>query len=177
MEAEQIKGLKSGDEKSVSDFFENYKKPIFLTAYRITGNKEDALDITQDAFIKILSKINNISEDKLVDAYIHRIVANCAYDYLREKYKPNKLREIVQFFTKKQKTPAESYKREELREKVLRAINKLSKGEKTIIIMKYFQDLKIREIADTLEVSEGTIKKQMDRAKGKLEKILRKDIR
>jgi RNA polymerase sigma-70 factor (ECF subfamily) len=171
------KRLKLNDEEAIEEFINHYKSKIYLTAYRITLNKEDALDIMQDVLAKIFNNINKIDEVKYIDAYINKIASNCAYDYIKTRFKPNSFEDILQFFSKKQKTPVESFTREELRQKVLSAINKLSKGERKIIILKYFNDLKINEISVALGISEGTVKKQIFRAKKKLERILRKDIK
>lgn len=176
MDKDLIKRVKDGDESAVIEFINQYRQKIYWTAYRLTVNKEDALDITQDVFVKFINNIKKIDETKIVDAYIHRITVNCAYDYLRTRFKTSRFQDVLQMLTRKQQTPAESYKRSELREKVFRAVNKLSAKERKIIILYYFHDLKIREIAEALNITEGTIKKQMFRAKAKLEHILRKEV-
>lgn len=177
MDKEFFNRIKSGEQEAITEFINSYRNRIYVVAYRIAYNKEDALDITQDVFIKVLKNLDKFVNENMFDAYIHRMTANCAYDYLRARFKPDRFNDILMFFTKRQRTPAEHFKREELRAKILTAVNKLTRRERDIIIMKYFNELKINEIAEALNVTDGTIKKMISRSKEKLEKILRKEIR
>lgn len=177
MEKEFLEKLKARDEKTIIEFIERYRTRIYLTAYKLSGNVEDSLDICQDVFIKVLENIGRLNDPQYADAYINRIAINCSYDYLRARYKPDRFHDILMLFSKRQRSPAESLNREELRGKILKAVNKLAPGERKIIILYYFHDLKIREICDALDISEGAVKKQMSRAKLKLEQMLRKELR
>lgn len=176
LDKEFLNKLKMRDEGAVSEFIDIHRNRIYAIAYRLTGNREDALDITQEVFIKILENIHKLDEKKCINAYINTITMNLSYDYLRSRFKPNWYSEMISFFHKQEPHPIEKLKIDELRNKVYRAINKLSKGERKVIILKYFNNLKINEISTALGVTEGTIKKQLSRAKEKLETILRKEL-
>ena len=119
-------------------------------------NQQDAVDILDETIYKAYSSINKIREEKYFNTYITRILINSSIDFIRKNKKIIYVDEVA----------AEDRTKELKEEKIdlFTAIDKLPAMEKTIIILKYFQDFKIKEISEVLNQSESNVKNYLHKA-------------
>lgn len=136
---------------------DNYDK-YYRLAYSYAHNQADALDIVQESAYKAILKCESIKKEKYVDTWIYRIVINTAVDFIRSKQKESL--EIYEEDT----GVYDKYEEYDLRQ----AMEKLDSAEKSIVILKYFEDLKLDEIADVMNENVNTIKSKLYRALKKL---------
>lgn len=166
-EKQLIVQLKSGSEEAFELLFHKHKKQIFMIAYGFTRNREDAMEIVQETFLKIFKNIASVKEDgKGFNGWINKIARNLSIDFYR---KNKKLSERSTEFneelaTTSDKSPYEKMEKDSLTNKIKNIIVTLSKRQQTVFIMKHFQGMKFKEIAAQLSVSEGTVKKLHFRA-------------
>lgn len=177
---ETYKNLLDSTKKGDIDAFEKililYEKIIFNHIYRITGNKEDAEDLTQEAFIRLYEKRSLIDPDKNFKSWLYKIATNIALDFLRKKTRQKEL-----FLIDSDEEPFEtigeedSYYRIERIYDLERAIGGLKPIHKTVLLLFYRDDFDYEAIAKTLDVPVNTVKTHLYRAKKELKEILEKN--
>ena len=166
-----IKLAQEGNREAVRLLFEENKKKIFSLAYQYTKNAEDAEDILQETFIKAYRSLHrfDIKEGNSFSPWLCRIGINCSIDYLRRN-KNRKEKDLAQNNIENlasdnvNSNPENTSAQREIREKIDQTLNKLSGQQKIIFILKHYQQLTTREIAEYLNCSEGSVKRQLFRA-------------
>lgn len=149
---------------------DRYARTIYNQALNFFGNREDAEDITQDVFMKIFNHIDKFREDKNFNSWVMRISNNYCIDYWR-KYKKNVKRiELDENLIKQEDTPEDQVIKDDnvkdLRNKMLI----LDPDLRMLIIMRDIQGFSYQQIADTLNLPQGTVKSRINRARLKLAK-------
>ncbi len=178
-----IKGMKNKEEWAFESFVENYQKEIYNIALRMSGNEEDAMDITQEVFLKIFRKIDTFLGNSKLSTWIYRITINYSKDYISTRSRHSHISmdksletedgTITQEYESKEKNPMEIIEQNHDQQLLVGAINKLEKDQREIIILRYINELSYQEISDILEIPEGTIKSRLNRARNKLAEILK----
>ncbi|WP_032123279.1 sigma-70 family RNA polymerase sigma factor [Clostridium amazonitimonense] len=135
------------------------KEKMYVTAYAYVNNKEDALDIVQESVYKAYTSIKKLKEPKFFNTWITRIVINCSIDLVRKnkKLKVSKEEELMI-----NGAYLEDLKEEEI--DLREAINCLDEKFKAVVILKYFHQLTLVEVADTLGMPIGTVKTYLNKA-------------
>lgn len=175
-----VQSAQQGDTEAFRMLFEQNRKRIFSLAYQYTKNKEDAEDILQETFIKTYNYLDKykIENETNFSSWIYRIGINCSIDYLRRK--KNK-KEDFSDWDKWEKTigsnhsnPEHTIGLEQLREKINHLVERLSPRQRMVFILKHYQQFSIKEIAEYLDCSEGSVKKQLFRAVSAIRNPLKK---
>jgi RNA polymerase sigma-70 factor (ECF subfamily) len=150
--------------------YETYHRRIFGLAYRMMGNADDALDVTQDAFISAYQNLHKTDDDLHLSAWLHRIAANKCIDALRRR----KRRSGVDWETFVETAPAaprdggypETYVlARELSERVQRVLDEMNPKYRLVLLLHEYQGLSIREVAAVTGRTESAIKSQLSRAR------------
>jgi RNA polymerase sigma-70 factor (ECF subfamily) len=181
MDEQALIGLaQAGQKEAFREIFEVHKKRIFSLAYQYLQNVEDAEDAMQDAFIKAyhsLPKYNRASGVNF-SSWLCRISVNTSIDLMRKR----KIREASPLEDDAGKTvnsndsrtnPESAAHSQEIREKIDHVLRRLSPRQRMIFILRHYQEFKIREIAEYLNLSEGNVKRQLFRAIGALKEHLK----
>jgi RNA polymerase sigma-70 factor, ECF subfamily len=176
-----IQNAQQGDPEAFYMLFEKNKKMIFGLALKYTKNKQDAEDILQETFIKALNNLNKFQTKKYssFSSWVYRIGINCSIDFLRDK---KRIRENLSDWRLMDSTnsdasqtdPEKKASREDLKKKIELILNDMPPRQKMAFVLKHFQQLKIREIAEYMDCSEGSVKKQLFRAVTDLKSSLKK---
>lgn len=150
--------MKKNNEAVVNEILlQNYDK-YYRIAYGYVHNEADALDIVQEGAYKAIYKAEKLKQPQYADTWICRIMMNEAIEFLR-KNKSNAV-ELEKCETGKE----ESYEDIDLRN----AIEQLSPPEKTVVILRYFEDLSLEQVAQVAGENLSTVKSRLYRALGKL---------
>lgn len=165
----QKKGSKSGRElrELVEEIIlENYNQ-YYRLAYSYVHREEDACDIVQNGAYKAIRSSHTLKQPEYAKTWVYRIMMNECFQYLKQPQTVS-----YEFLLEKNETKAESvedcYADIDLR----RALNVLSDKDRMVIILKYFEDRKLEEIADILDENVNTVKSRVYRSIGKLRSIL-----
>ncbi len=178
-----IQNAQQGDREAFSMLFEENKKMVFGLAFKYTKNKQDAEDILQNTFIKAFNGLNKfqLKKHSSFSSWLYRIGISCSIDFLRDK---KRMKKSLQDWELMDRTtsgssggdPEKNASREDLKKKIERLVDDMPPRQKMAFVLKHFQQLKIREIAEYMECSEGSVKKQLFRGveniKGSLKKLL-----
>ncbi len=157
---ENVKKAIKGNKDSFTIIIQSRKEKLYRIAYSYVRNQEDALDIVQETVYKAFISINTLKNPEYFDTWIVRILINNSINYMKQNKK-------VLYLEDEKFTKAESYNSVEYLD-LHDALNKLDDKLKTIIILKYFEDLTIREIADILGEPINTVKTNLYRTLKKL---------
>ena len=131
---------------------------LYRLAFSYVNNEQDALDIVQESACKVIRDCGKIREPEFLSTWIYRIVMNTAVDFLRKRKKEQVgLDEIV--------IPHEDKYRESDPMELLKS---LEEEDRTIVILRYFEELKLEEIARVLDCNVNTVKARLYRALKKL---------
>lgn len=161
---EYIERLKEKDEEALKMLIREYRIPLYNYIYRIVYRREDAEDILQETFLKVFKNIERIDFKKNFKSFIFKVARNTCIDFFRKR------KNVLPFNDEIYEKPDNFYERIKLRGKLERALSVLKKEEREIIILKYIENFKIREIADMLEIPENTVKIKIFRALKKMKK-------
>lgn len=169
---QQLKKLVSkaikGNPKAYGQLMEHYKEYMYRTAYLMARNEDAALDIVGDSILRGFRFISSLKNPDYFRTWITRIVINAANDYFRTNPYTEDLDTISDIYIK------ENISQEEKLD-LYYALEKLQDNYKQVIMLRYFHEMKISEIAYTLQMPEGTVKAYLTRAKNELRHLLKED--
>jgi len=167
----QIKLAIKGDEKAFEYLMDINKESLYRTAFAYVKNEHDALDILQETVYKAYISIDKLKEPKYFKTWLTRILINNAINFI------NKTKKVV-CITDNMINKSTYYESNVIDEKIdmLNSIEKLEENYRKIIILKYFQDLTITEIAEVLDWPKGTVKTYLNKALNKLRLFMNEEI-
>ncbi len=169
-EASLIRQCKKKDKVAQYQLYRLYVKAMFNIAVRMTGNKETAEDVLQEAFIKAFAEIDKLKDEKAFSGWLKRIVINRSIDAMRkEKY----TRLNIETFSEQHEEIAEDIDEATDPELVHQLIKKLPDGARQVLVMHALEGYKHAEIGIQLGISESTAKTQFFRAKQLLKKMIK----
>lgn len=171
-ETELIKRAQKGDDQAFCALIDGYEKKIYNIAYRFMRNEYDAQDAAQDAIIKMFTNIKKFSFQAAFSTWMYRVTANTCLDLLRKKKPDTGIEEYERYAVSREGNPDADTINKELGDSIKKAINLLPEKYVPIIILKDVEGLKYEEIAQVLDISVGTVKSRISRAREKLRDIL-----
>ena len=178
-----IRLAQEGDTTAFRVIFDGHKQRVFSLAYRYLRNQADAEDVLQDTFIKAYHALSLYSPDKgpNFSAWLSKICVHASIDALR-KNRGRSFQEIDHEEVANMPAPSHSSDPEistrnrEIRERVDQALGQLPPKQRMVFTLRHYQDFSIREIAASLDSTEGSVKKHLFRAVETLKKRLRRFI-
>ena len=142
---------------------------FYRVAYSYCHNPENAMDIVQSAACKALEKYHTVREPQYLKTWFYRILINESLDFLRRKKKEV----IAEDFLEEDHHDPLSSQADYL--DLYQAILQLPPNIKTIILLHYFEDMTLRQIAEVTQINENTVKSRLYRGLKKLSLILKED--
>lgn len=145
-------------------YIEENKEKHYRIAYSYVRNQEDALDIIQDTIVKALKNEGSLKNKEYLGTWFCRILINTCKDYLRKQNKYISL-EVVEDLALMQQDKEQVLDMEE-------AVSHLSPNEKTILLLRYYEELELKEIASAMNQNLSTVKSTLYRTVKKLKGLL-----
>jgi RNA polymerase sigma-70 factor, ECF subfamily len=160
-------------EQLINEIIHDYKDMVFNLLYRMTYNYDDAMELTQDTFLKAFQALPNFRYESSLKTWIYKIAFNVALNYKR-KWKLFRKKESVEDTMLKDKDcgPEERASDNQLSEHIQHAINELPKDQKAMILLREIEELSYEEIAQILNLPLGTVKSRLARARCYLKQSL-----
>jgi RNA polymerase sigma-70 factor (ECF subfamily) len=161
---------KSGNAKAFDAIVAFYQKAIYGHLYRIVNNRNDALDLTQDTFIKVYKNRKMIDPDKSFKAWMYKIATNTAYDWLRKQKRQPQVRAIDDSteFETIEDNPSYYNIGEINNLDLIQALQALRPDREDILRLYYQQGFTYVEISEILQMPLNTVKTNIARAKSEL---------
>ncbi len=161
------------NKESLEELLEKHLQTIFASCYRVCLDESDANDITQNVLIKIIKNLHKFSFKSSFKTWYYRISYNESITYLKKNKWFTNIEEIEQNLVFEEDKSADIDK-EIQKNKITKEINKLPLIERNIILLFYYDELKIKEISRIIWLNENTIKTKLHRTKKKLKSNLEK---
>jgi len=175
----------AGDRDAYRVLVERHSHNVFRLAYRMTGNRHDAEEVVQEAFLRGYQKLGQFAARANFGTWVYRIAANYAIDRMRQRHKEEVRREApraedrdemendpVNRIQDEAPTPERLAQSIELRKQMEQALAALSEAERTAFVMRHWEGCGIDEIAEVLKSSSNATKNTVFRAVQKLRKAL-----
>lgn len=160
---ELLKGCLRKDRKFQELLYRRYARSMYAICQTYVQDKAVAQDILQDSFIKVFTKINTFSADNSLEGWIRRIVTNTAIDYFRRDKKLHKFIELAEQHS--EEVSDDAVNKQINVDEILYYLNKLPEGARIIFNLYAIEGYSHKEIAQRLDISEGTSKSQFSRAR------------
>lgn len=161
-----IEKIKSGDSEAFEELYRLTSPKAYFVALQILKNEHDAEDILQETYIKVLEKINEIDPSKSFMGWLYRVISNKSKNLLKkrnimifEEDEDISFEEIPE--DNAEFIPEENINQAETCREVMAAIDELTAEKRVCIVMKYFGEMTVSEIAESLEVPESTVKNRL----------------
>lgn len=174
---------KKGDQAAFGVLMGRYRDSVYYMMLKMVHNRDDAEDLTQEAFAKAFNNIVNYSADFAFTTWLFRIATNNGIDYLRKKRLQTSSLEETQETDDGETAnhsvkdhapdPEESMMKEQRAQKIRSAVENLHPKYKALVEMRYLEELSYEEISEKLDLPLGTVKAQLFRAKDMLYQALK----
>lgn len=154
-------------EEALAQLIVQDKEHFYRLAYSYVKNQQDALDVVQDSIHKALRGVHRLEKEANLRNWYIRILINTAIDKLRKQ----KREVLIDQATLEGMSPSsnDSYKNVDLEQ----VLQQLSPKYRIVIVLKYFEDLTLREVAEVLDISENTAKTRLYRALNLLRELMK----
>ena len=178
-----VERVKAGDSLAFDELTKKYRQRLYSAVYNMVANREDAMDIVQDAFIKAFSSINSFRGGSAFYTWLYRIAINMAITFIKR----NRLRRFFSFENANEEmAPSEILDRltvncggerstmlNELKEKLNEALQSLSIKHRTVVILYEIEGLSHQEIAEITGATPATVRTRLHYAKQQLQSLLK----
>ena len=161
-----VRQLKEGDKASFDLLYEKYKNMALHTAYLITGDLSGSEDIVQDTFVKVWLHCRELKDDGGFKAWMMQILVRTAYRNGKKKSRELPDEEILRKVDRGQSfSSMEQVMAREEAEMIAAAVRALPMKQRTVVVLYYYQEYRVSEIAAMLGVLEGTVKSRLHTAR------------
>ncbi|MFB3897304.1 MAG: RNA polymerase sigma factor [bacterium] len=166
-----------GDTKAIEELIHTFEPRLFYYIRRLVNNEEDAWEILQETWLKIISSFNRLRNPRTLPVWIYRIARNTAISRVRDIIaERNYISETGLEFIPENPSPDISNGFNALdADRVHQALSKISFPHREVLTLYFLEDLSIDEIAELIEVPVGTIKSRIYHAKLALRKIIEQE--
>lgn len=185
-EAELIVKAQQGDEDAFAQLLDAHQGKVYGLTLRLTGSPEDAMELTQETFFNAWRGLPSFHQDSKFSTWLYRLATNVTIDFLRKEKRRRSLStsslsieddddQRVLDIPDQRFTPQSEAERRELQEAVHRGLSQLSNEHRQVLVLRELNGLSYGEIAQVLDIEEGTVKSRIARARLALRKILLED--
>ena len=177
----RIKEVLKGDQNAFAEIVELFQDKLYRICYRMLGDKHEAEDIAQEAFVRAFINIHTFDTNRKFSTWLYRIGTNLCIDRIRKK-KPDYYLDaevagteglnMYSQIASKEELPEQEVLKMEMQDRVQYEISRLPDKYRAVIVLKYMEDLPLQEISDILEMPLGTVKIRIHRGREALRKQL-----
>jgi RNA polymerase sigma-70 factor (ECF subfamily) len=180
---EMLEAVLSGDNTAYRGLVEKYQDRIYSMVYGMLRNREDARDITQEAFVKAYRKLATFRLESSFYTWLYRIAMNLAIDVTRKRKRRGESSGFDESIASRDgdggihevhhgDSPSRVLERKQLYARIMDAMEKLPADQKQVILLRELEGLPYKEIAEIMEIPEGTVMSRLFYARKKLQKML-----
>lgn len=166
------------DDEAARHLFDTYSKYVFQTAFFLSGDRSLAEDITQESFLKAFLRYKSYKQDRPIKPWLYRIVVNTSRNYLKHKKKHRyyNIAEVDPDVISSDLDIVAVVVQNEYKATLLKAFDHLTQKSKEVVVLRYFEDMSLVEIAQALSIPVGTCKSRLNSAIHQLRTHLPADV-
>lgn len=174
---ELISRCQQGEQEALRAIFDRYHKKIYRIAYGVVRQREDALDIVQEVFIKLFRSVKNFKGKSHFYTYLYRMTLNTAIDHSRKmkKVSTQNLDQDKGFqpSDEAEKRPDRIFLHKELKERVNWAMGKLPPDQRAALLFREVEGLSYQGMAETMGCSIGTVMSRLHYGRKRIQELLK----
>lgn len=169
-EREILERIRAGDIDATQDLFEEHRTRIYRVCLLYTDSPDDAKDILQETFLRAYKSVAGFRGDSSLTTWLTRIAINLCLNLKRDRRSSETMEDARLEAAQRNlphgspRSPEDEYRIVELRARILALVERLPPRERMAFVLKHFEHLKIREISEIMQISEGTVKSFLHRA-------------
>jgi RNA polymerase sigma-70 factor (ECF subfamily) len=181
-----VRRSRAGDQGAFKALVERYQKRVFAQALGIVKDPDDAMDIAQEAFVKVYRYLENFKGDSSFYTWLYRIVANLCVDRMRrkassqspdnvqfdEKIEQEELATSGILSTRLGTNPQKAVLRAELAKKIDEALEQIPEKHREILLLRELEGMSYEDLARVLRVPKGTVMSRLFHARSKMQRLL-----
>jgi RNA polymerase sigma-70 factor (ECF subfamily) len=172
-DAQVVEACQNGNRDAFEVLFKRYRGKVYAIAYSITKNRDEALDIVQEAFTKVFRHLGSFKGDSSFYTWLYRITMNLCIDLRRRSIKNQGVEYIEGQREPKEDhspmdSPSENLSRKELMDRLMNTIEQLPYYHRQVILMREIGGMSYDEIARATRVSKGTVMSRLFHARRKV---------
>lgn len=183
-EQELVSAAKAGDQQAFEQLVQDNQNRIYSLAVRLAGDREEAFDLAQEAFVKAWQGLPAFQGESSFATWIYRLATNVCIDYLRKQKRRRQVESEVSLDDEElswtepadwSQDPHRQLERSEQGRALARGLEALPEQQRQILVLRELSGLSYQEIAEKLNLDLGTVKSRIARARMALRKILAED--
>ncbi|HVV72260.1 MAG TPA: sigma-70 family RNA polymerase sigma factor [Verrucomicrobiae bacterium] len=176
-----VRAAQEGDMNAFEELVARHRDKIYARAYSMMRNEEEAIDLSQEAWVKGWQRLSQFQGDSSFGTWMTRIVINLCLDQLRKqkRHRTESMEELNEDSGGVERqmpaitvNPTAGIERAELRQRIDRALGQLSYEHRTVLVLHEFEELEYKEIAKVMECSIGTVMSRLFYARRKMAVLL-----
>lgn len=169
-----LEQARNGQETAFAQLVEAHSGKTIQLAWRLVGNRSEAEEISQEAFLRLFKSLTTFRGDSRVSTWLYRTVSRLAIDHLRRERLKRKLfffrnneseqSDPIDLAVDPSASPHDQLQARETAEQMQQLLGRLPARQKAVFVLRHMEDLSLKEIATMLNLSEGTVKSHLHRA-------------
>lgn len=179
-----VKRVRSGDQRAFKLLVERYQRKVYAVALGMLKDKEEAMDVSQEAFVKVYKYLDHFKGDSSFYTWLYRITANICIDHIRKRGGSEHVEfdesvatdvseaRIGALGSRLGTNPQKSALRRELAEKIQEALAQVPEKHRAILLLREIEGMSYEDLARTLDIPKGTVMSRLFHARTKVQKIL-----
>jgi len=183
-----VEQVLAGNQEVFEDIVFLFRDQVHATTWQLTRNADDSMDVAQEVFLRAYRSLSSFKGKARFSTWLHRIVLNTCIDYIRreKRHKANRVEQTdsttggnEQISDPGERESAvdpnqrEAVYQRQIQKQVVAALAQLSGRQRDVFVLRYYQDLELKEIAEALRCSEGAVKRHLHRCHTRLKLLLR----
>jgi RNA polymerase sigma-70 factor (ECF subfamily) len=176
-----VRAAQQGELEAFEELVARHRDKIYARAYSMMRNEDDAIDLSQEAWVKGWQRLAQFQGESGFGTWMTRVVINLCLDHLRKQKRQRS--ESIEALDEEsggverhmpvlEVNPTAGLEREELRQRIDKALSQLSYGHRTVLVLHEFQEMEYKEIAKTMGCSIGTVMSRLFYARRKMAALL-----
>lgn len=160
------------DHAAFAALVNRYQRPIFNAAYRVLGNSDDADEVAQIVFLRVLERLEDYDSKYKFFSWIYRIAINESIDLLRRNRREEPLDDGIELADEASAGPEQQYQDRQRSERMQRVLMGMSVDDRVVLTLRHFAEMSYREIAEVVGTEEKTVKSRIFEARQRMGELL-----
>ena len=167
-----VRRSKDGDRAAFVVLVKRYRGTIYNAAYRVLGREEDASDVTQGVFLKVIQRLDQYDPSYKFFSWIYRIAMNDALNHLRDRGRESPLAEDYDAPALESAEPERQMGEKQVSQRIQVALMSMKVTDRTVLTLRHFSDCSYEEIAEIMDIEVKTVKSRLFEARVRLRELL-----
>ena len=167
-----VERLQQGDRTAFDELYTRYRDEALRTASLITGSRADGEDVVQEAFVQCYQRIGQLRDRSKFKAWLFTLLTRTAWKYCRKRGREEPVSEFFDDAEKAGESTLGAVLRTEQSRELFAAVQALDDKQRTVVVLYYYIDMPVRDIAHVLGCREGTVKSRLFSARRNLQKAM-----